>query len=187
MVRCVVVCLAVASSCVALGQDADEARTAVATARTYVAFWKPFVGTWDLQIDGDAPARVVWCGEETASGLYYTSRSEVDGRVVEHGLHGYDPAHKCWKVVEFGVESESRPYTHRTAHIFLEGPTLSVVRSGATMASEEEFVRTDGTVLKTKAKSVFKTVESNRIEYVITDRMSNGEKLPDQTVIMKRR
>ena len=187
MIRCVAFCLALTSSCLALGQDTEQAKTSVGTARLYVAFWKPFVGAWDSQIDGATPARMVWHGEETPSGLYYTSRSEIDGRVVEHGLHAYDPAHKCWKVVEFGVEGESRPHTHRTSHIFVDAPTLGVVRSGVTNTFEDEVVRSNGTVVKTKGKCVFKTVERNRIEYVLTDRTSNGEKLPDQTVIMKRK
>ena len=187
MIRCVAVCLALASSSLALGQDSEPARTSVGTARSYVAFWKPFVGAWDFQIDGTTPASMVWHGEETSSGLYYTSRSEIDGRVVEHGLHAYDPAHKCWKVVEFGVEGESRPYAHRTSHIFVDAPALGVVRSGVTNTFEDEVVHSDGTVVKTKGKGVFKTVEPDRIEYVLTDRTSNGEKLPDQTVIMKRK
>ena len=99
----------------------------------------------------------------------------------------YDPAHKCWKVVEFGVEGEARPYTHRTSRIFVDAPTLGVVRTGVTNTFEDELVLSNGSVVKTKGKCVFKTVEHSRIEYVLTDRTSNGEKLPDQTVIMTRK
>ena len=106
---------------------------------------------------------------------------------MEHGLHGYDPAHKCWKVVEFGVEGDARPYTHRTSHIFVDAPTLGVVREGVTNTFEEELVLSDGTLEKITGKCVYKTVEHSRIEYVLTERTSNGEKLPDQTVIMKRK
>ena len=70
MIRCVAVCVALTGSCVALGQDADPAKTSAGTARSYVAFWEPFAGAWDSEVSGASPAKMVWHGEEAASGMY---------------------------------------------------------------------------------------------------------------------
>jgi hypothetical protein len=71
--------------------------------------------------------------------------------------------------------------------IFIDAPALGTVRAGVTGRTEAELVRSDGTVLRTKGKMVMKTVEKDRIEYVITNRTSDGKAQPDQTVLMERR
>ena len=176
----------------ALAVSAAPAAEGLELAKKYVAFWEPVAGTWEVtteqegQEKTDEAGTFLWECKKSPTGLYYTSSGQANGQVVSHGIHGYDPSHKCWHFVSYGLPPDDDSPLHRTTWLMIDLSKGKRARTGFTFLSEGRQVMPDGKVREGRARWTLQTVERNKIEIQFTEGTLDGEAQPDIRMVFKR-
>jgi len=162
------------------GQVADSAEL---TAKDYIAFLKPFQGSWKTKVEtegkvleGTSMMRI------SPVGTCFLSHEEGTGFPPSQAIHGYDPASKRWTAAIF--DAEGGFVLARFEFVGMKkGQSLG---KGVTANSVDEYFKQDGTTTTTASTLTFSECSENRVAYVLTNRKENGVAQPDLTFSMER-
>jgi hypothetical protein len=152
------------------------------TAKDYLNFFKPTVGSWKSTVEIDG---------QVMEGVWSTRLSPTEWCYVEHGkgngqesqsIAGYDAEIKGWKVTGFDSEGTLSVLLYRV-HNMQDVNPLGV---GATGSSEGKRVTVDGETTTTSGEWTCKECGKAKMVFLMTNRTENGQKQPDLKWVIER-
>ena len=153
------------------------------TAKDYVEYVKPFVGSWKLTIDRDG---------NLAEGTYRARLARADACIVARisapdlgsfqSIDGYDPVAKKWTVIGFGADGRFM-MQRVTMHDIQKGQHYA---KGQSQNAEMTVHQPDGTVITMTSKSTLDEITEDRMVFVQSDAKLNGESVPGEKWTLER-
>ncbi len=147
------------------------------TAKDYVEYVRPFVGSWRLTIDREGNSV-----EGTYRARIARSSTCVIGRIAAPGvgsfqsIDGYDPVANQWTVVGFGADGGFM-MSRGTLHDVRKGQHYA---KGHSQTGQMTFHQPDGTVATLTSKNTCDELSENRMVFVQSEAKMNGEPAPGE-------
>lgn len=183
-----VIVLAVVA-CPSVVSAQDEAQDELVVAKKYVQYWQPIVGDWavEFEIAGTpAPGKITWRFRKSPTGLCYLATITVNGDVTGHGIHSYDPEHKCWRIEGVRLPGPVDNTLLDTAWLHVDLSKSTHLKEGTTFTTKGRQVAADGTVTEIQNRWTFAIAGPDQFEIKLSDGKANGEPIPDAKMVLNR-
>jgi hypothetical protein len=174
----------VRGSLVAIGLvSASVSAAQVQPRHDYVAFWKALEGEWQTSTERDGETvKGTYAMRAARIGRAYLSHSTRAGEPEAEGLHAYDPATKCWKVVqvdEDGSRTTSLLWVANMDEVFPLG-------SGSRGIYQSTKVAPDGTMTHTQGDWLWREFDGQQGVLVLDNTRVDGQPQPNAVQSTKR-
>ncbi len=152
------------------------------TAKDYIEFVKPFVGSWKTTVESDGKiAEGTWMARESRTGTCLTTFGTGDLAPAQT-IDGYDPVSKKWTVAAFDASGG-----YSLSKIEFDNITKGKqFGKGTTGTGETKVNKSDGTTTIETTKLTCLECTKDKIVILWSERTENGKSVPDVTMTSER-
>lgn len=152
------------------------------TAKDYIEYVKPFVGSWKTTVETDGKVTEgTWMARESRTGTCLTTFGTGDLPPAQ-SIDGYDPVSKKWTVAAFDASGG-----YSLSNIEFDNITKGKqFGKGSTGTGETKVNKSDGTTTTETTKLTCLECTKDKMVILWSERTENGKSVPDVTVTSER-